>query len=203
MNFKLPLPLPGCRAEVLGYAPAGTVIPQQTHSANVAIIGSPTELPDTDAVVTAAGRLPIGVRTADCVPILMVDPEAHVIAAVHSGWRGTAAGITSRAIQAMTSLGAEPRRIRVAMGPCICTSCFEVGEDVAAQFNERFVVRNALWPKPHVDLAAAIRAQLLYTGVDANAIAMPTACTFESACLYSARRSGPDTGRLVSVIELD
>src|SRR5690606_17928994 len=93
----------------------------------------------------------VAVLTADCVPILLCDRQATAVAAVHSGWRGTVANIAARTVETLITAGIDPRDLLAAIGPCIEADAFEVGDEVAAQFDDRFVVR-AGYPKPHVDL---------------------------------------------------
>lgn len=113
------------------------IIPRQTHSANVATITHPHHIPpltDTDALVTNLPRTPLLIHTADCVPIILHDPHTHTIAAIHAGWRGAIADITTHTVNAMTTLGAHPSHIIAAMGPAICPKCFETSPQIAAQF---------------------------------------------------------------------
>ncbi len=132
--------------------------------------GAPTGgLPEGDALVARAGapRVAVGVRVADCVPVLVADERSGDVAAIHAGWRGVVAGVVPAAISALLSRrtaeqsaagdagGAE--RLVAAIGPCIGPCCFEVGRDVAARTG--FVAREA-GEKAYVDLRAAVRAQL-------------------------------------------
>lgn len=129
-------------AERLRIAPDRLIIPRQTHSDRVAIIDRipyPADsLEGVDALVTTLSGVALCINTADCVPLLMADPHAHVIAAAHCGWRGTVSQIAGKTIDAMIALGADPARIHAAMGPSICPACFEVGPEVAAQFFHTF-----------------------------------------------------------------
>ena len=101
----------------------------------------------------------------------------------------------------MAALGADPRRIMAAMGPAICPGCFETSPEIASRFPAQFVSHPAPGARPHADIAALIRAQLINAGVRAGAIAMPPQCT---RCLhdrfFSARRLGVASGRMSSVI---
>ena len=114
------------------------IIPRQTHSLNVAVIDDvpfdANKLENIDALVTTLPNVAIAINTADCVPIVMVDEEAGVIAVAHSGWKGTVGKIASATIVKMVECGANPLHIKVAMGPCICGDCFEVGDEVVEQF---------------------------------------------------------------------
>lgn len=92
------------------------VMARQTHSCNVEVVEAPSSPGDTDALVTSTPGLIIGVHTADCVPVVMFDPQARIVAAVHSGWRGTVGRIAAATVEVMTRMGATPERIHAAMG---------------------------------------------------------------------------------------
>src|SRR5690606_1305350 len=120
----------------------------------------------------------------------LCDRQATVAAAVHSGWRGTVANIAARTVEALSSAGAAPEHLLAAIGPCIEVDAFEVGEEVAEQFDPRFVTRTG-YKKPHVDLLACVRAQLEAAGVPVNQIERVGACTHANPELYfSYRRDG-------------
>lgn len=185
------------------------ILPRQTHSLNVAIIDKipfdPASLEDVDALVTRLENVALCINTADCVPILMADPDAGVIAAVHSGWRGTVGEIATRTLTAMQSLGADPAHIHAAMGPSICPDCFEVGEEVAVKFRKAFgpgvVIDNHT--KPHIDLPRAIASRLIKAGLPAANISYPPACSHcNPDTLFSARRHTINSGRTLSTIML-
>lgn len=117
----------------LGLAdPSLLIMPRQTHTANVATVSRSDcgcLLPDIDALVTSDPDIAIGVSTADCVPLVMCDSSAGVLAVVHSGWRGTYAGIAAHAVEAMEVLGASVEDISVAFGPFIHMESYEVSHD--------------------------------------------------------------------------
>lgn len=204
----------GALADRLSISPERLIVPRQTHSSNVAIITGDTPLPiqleETDAVVTNVPRLAIGVNTADCVPLLLFDPKARVIAAVHAGWRGTVARIAAKAVAAMSSLGASPQRIRVIIGPCICPDCFEVGDEVVEQFAEAgfpvdaIASRHPVTGKQHVDLRAANRLTLNGCGIPMENIGTAVGC---SRCnpdrYFSARRLGIASGRTFTGVMME
>ena len=172
--------------------------PVQTHTAEVRLADRP--LDGVDGVVCTSPGMLIGVHTADCLPLLMADVTAGVIAAVHCGWRGTAAGIAANAVELMVSAGADTRHIVAAMGPCICADCFEVGEEVACRFPDEAVIRRP-GAKPHVDLARAVALQLEAAGI--RAITPPPACSMTDSRFYSVRRQGRSmTLRTLSAIAL-
>lgn len=198
-------------ADMLGLDSAESLIlPRQTHTANVAIVDrfdAGRQLPDIDALVTADEAIAIGVNTADCVPVVLSDDEAGVIAVVHSGWRGTVARITANAIEKMMTLGATPVNICAAMGPSICMDCFEVGDEVAQAFRQTFpdvggIVTDS-YAKPHISLGAAIAATLRECGVRDENISLPAHCSrCDSDRFFSARRLGIHSGRTLTVARL-
>jgi hypothetical protein len=165
-------------------------VPRQTHTANVALAGEEPIDADVDALVSNRSGQVIGINTADCVPLLMADVAAGVIAAVHCGWRGTVAGIAEAAVARMVALGAAVERIHAAMGPCIGVECFEVGPEVAAQFPPEVVERRAGWGKPHVNLPLDVARRLRLAGLRAENIAMTQACSVCCHEFYSVRRQG-------------
>lgn len=186
--------------------PEGIVLPVQTHSCNVAVVrGSLMDYPDTDALVTDKAGVMIGIRTADCVPVLLYDDVRHVVAAVHAGWRGTVGGITHRAVDVMVSeFGCHPVDIHAIIGPSISPEVFEVGDEVVEQFMlagfpDDIVLHN--YSKPHIDLWRANQWLLTEAGVPAEQIEVAGLCTYTNTNrFFSARREGITTGRLVSGI---
>jgi len=181
-------------------------IAEQVHGRHVIVIAG-TETPaevramKADALVTRTPGVTLGVVTADCVPILLADPEGRV-AAVHAGWRGTAEGVVSAAIDALAELGAKPDLLVAAIGPAICARCFEVGDEVAAQFEQVAPAAILREPgkKPHIDLAAANHLQLLDGGLSPTHIWRSGRCTMhEPTDFFSYRRDGK-TGQHLSFI---
>src|SRR5581483_3725107 len=109
----------------------------QVHSDRVVQAG-PGELGQADALWTQEQGAALGIKTADCVPLLLEDPVGRRVAAVHAGWRGAIAEIPLRAIEALVRSGTEPSNLRAALGPSIRTCCYVVGEDLAERFERRF-----------------------------------------------------------------
>jgi len=150
----------------------------------------------------APGSL-IGVHTADCVPVLLVDRRNRAIAAVHAGWRGTVAVIPARTLEAMRErYGTLPEDVEAAIGPAIAACCFEVGPEVAAKFGDLFPERSDLGRRTHVDLHEANRRILSAAGVPPEAIYVArhlcTRCHGGEFCSY--RRDRERAGRMVSSI---
>ena len=147
-----------------------------------------------DALVTAQTGVPVSIRTADCYPILLADPRNLVVAAVHAGWRGTAAGIVVKTIEQMRArFGSDAGNLRVAIGPGIGGCCYEVGIEVARQFG--------LESAGKIDLAEMNHRLLVENGVAAGHIETLGGCTRCDADLFhSFRRDRESAGRMVSYI---
>ncbi len=144
-----------------------------------------------DALVATEPGVTVSIRTADCLPILLVDPDRGVVAAVHAGWRGTAARVVAQAVEKM---GARPEDLYAAIGPGIGKCCYEVGTEVAVQLGETEAGR--------VDLAEHNRRQLTSLGVRGDRTDVLGLCTFcDADQFWSYRREGARAGRMISFIE--
>jgi hypothetical protein len=151
---------------------------KQVHSVRVAAAEEWRDGLLADGLVTSAPRMRLAIKTADCLPILLVDPRAKVVAAVHAGWRGSAESIAIRGVGAMARLhGSRPEDIRAAFGPSIGVCCFEVGPEVAMLFSAWFPERNTLDRRTRLDLPAANRRQLICAGLRPERIAHLAPCT--------------------------
>lgn len=159
--------------------------------------------PDGDAGVATAPGLLVGVETADCLPVLLVDPARRVAAAVHAGWRGTAAGILGRTVAALVGEGSRVGDLVAALGPGIGACCYEVGDELREAFGDGGAAffRPGHGPRPHLDVRGANAAQLLAAGVGPGRIHHVDDCTFCRADLYhSFRREGKGAGRMISYV---
>jgi polyphenol oxidase len=225
--------LENCRRfqSALGAADLPLITLRQFHSDVIHLFDSAPSAPCRgDASITNRPGLLLAVQTADCVPILLVDPKHRAIAAIHAGWRGTLARIAAKTIGKMQMhFATTPRDLLAAIGPCIGPCCYEVGTEVASQFLSQFPdaptyfdeFRTGDEPNPiqwlnmmppgHqpppkgvlLDLRKANRSQLLAAGLHPQNISTIDLCT---ACrpdlLFSYRKQGPRTGRLMSAIAL-
>jgi polyphenol oxidase len=163
-----------------------------------------------DAVISNTEQVLAGVKTADCVPILIGDPETMSFAAVHAGWRGTYAGIVLYALERLASeYSAQPQDCRVAIGPAAATCCYEVGSEVIDGFKGRFPSANELFTPTRegharIDLLKANRDQLLDAGVAAERIHTAPLCTMSRTDLFFSYRREKQmhgkVGRLMAVI---
>lgn len=186
-------------AKALGLDPDRLTVAGAVHGAEVARVDAPAgAVRGRDALVTDRPGVGLLASFADCCPVLLYDPAAGALALVHAGWRGTAAGVTSRAVAALArEYASRPAGLVAGIGPGICAACYEVGEEVAARFDPAFV-RPSPAGRHLLDLAAANRAQLEAAGVPAGRIHVHGACTRESVALPSHRRS-PDGSRFACI----
>ncbi|MBE6622289.1 MAG: peptidoglycan editing factor PgeF [Ruminococcaceae bacterium] len=199
-------------AEALGSSPDRMFSARQIHSATVETVTSADLGREfaCDGFVTAERGLLLTVKTADCVPILLCDEVAGVVAAVHAGWRGTVAGIAREAVKAMTTLGASPSRIAAAIGPCIHRECYEVDEPFLATVKEQNEALTAfVTPLPHkeghylADLVAMNRYLLLSAGLtEGNLYACGFCTDCASEVFFSHRASGGKRGLMMAGIRL-
>lgn len=154
-----------------------------------------------DALVTRDPGIAVAARTADCLPVLVAHPPSGDVAAVHAGWRGAVAGVVPNALRA---LGHEPAELVIAIGPHIRVGAFEIGEDVAGEMERvggKGVVVRREGLKPHGNLAALIRVQLLRVGVPDDSIDDVGGCTHtDAAYFFSHRRERGRTGRHLSAV---
>jgi YfiH family protein len=167
----------------------------QVHSAVcVDACGRAGKLGRGDALLSNVPGTLVGVRTADCLPILLADERRRAVAAVHAGWRGTVAGIAARAVEAMHErFGTRPEDLHAAIGPGIGACCYEVGPEVAAHFGVE--------GRAKIDLAGANRQQLAAAGLGEDRIYVCGLCTMCLAAeFHSFRRDGERAGRMYSVI---
>ncbi|MCZ0205549.1 peptidoglycan editing factor PgeF [Streptomyces achromogenes] len=192
-------------AKSLGLDPDLVVWMNQVHGADVAVVDEPWgegPVPEADAVVTARRGLALAVLTADCVPVLLADPVAKVVAAAHAGRPGMVKGVVPAAVRAMAELGAEPGRIVARTGPAVCGRCYEVPEAMRAEVAavEPAAHAETGWGTPAVDVSAGVHAQLDRLGVCDRA--RTPVCTLESQDHFSYRRDRT-TGRLAGYVWLD
>jgi purine-nucleoside/S-methyl-5'-thioadenosine phosphorylase / adenosine deaminase len=158
-----------------------------------------------DAAVTSLRGVILAVQTADCVPILVSDREGRAVSAIHAGWRGTVARITHSAVTRLVQeFGLHPSALHAAIGPHIGVCCYEVGDDVTAAISDPAAIQSRPeWTRPHLNLSAANRNQLLEAGLPEDQIETSSLCTkCREDLLHSFRRDGKRMGHLLSVIGL-
>jgi purine-nucleoside/S-methyl-5'-thioadenosine phosphorylase / adenosine deaminase len=178
-----------------------TVVVVDSQSRGVAAVG--------DGMVSSAPKVILGILSADCVPILLLDERAGVVAALHAGWRGVIADIAGAGVEAMTAAGARPERIEAALGPAIGACCFEVDIELARRFETEIGfaarhVRPAGVDKAFIDLKGLVRGQLLKAGLADDRVTDVAVCTRCASDRFFSRRAarGGATGLQLSFIGL-
>jgi YfiH family protein len=191
----------------------------QVHGTEVAIISRPgitrEELEGYDAFITDLPGVAIGVRTADCVPILLYDPRNRVIAAIHSGWKGTVQKVAAKTIGILeTRFKTAPEDLLAVIGPSIGPESFQVGEEVVTYFKDAGFPLSRIWSfhgtgdgSPmsgghHIDLWQANRWILQECGLRDENIRNPEIDTYTDPSFYSARREGIACGRNINAIKI-
>lgn len=191
-------------AEAVGYEAARLFERTQVHGAHAYEVHAGDEPAraregQSDALFTRERGIAVGVRVADCVPVLVGDRASGRVAAIHAGWRGVTSNVVGATIEAM---GGGADTMIAAIGPSIGPCCFEVGDDVAQQIAEAagdgLVLRRAP-QKPHVDLWRAVEMQLFRAGIrTVDTLGQCTVCDREQ--WFSYRRDGAKSGRMLAVI---
>jgi len=214
----------GRLSAALGLDPDAWVLGRQVHGSNVAVAtphdrgrgarGAESAIPGTDALVTDAGALPLAVLTADCAPVLLVDPVGRAAGVAHASWRGAAGSIVSVAIGAMAErFGSRPEDILAGVGPCIRPCCYEVKGDMRRSLEEGRGSSGELFSerggRMYFDLERAALEDILRCGVLREKVAVLGLCTScEAGEFFSWRRDGGGaggggrTGRMAAVAAL-
>jgi hypothetical protein len=186
----------------------------QVHSATALVADGPWPAgpPQADAVVSATRGVVCGALAADCAPVLIADPEARVVAAVHAGWKGALAGVVEAAVRRMEGLGASRKWMVAGVGPCIGPESYEVGLEFRAAFVKadpaygRYFATGATDEKRMFDLPAFVLDRLRSVGVTKCEWTGHDTCA-DAERFFSNRRAfkqgEPDYGRLLSAIMLD
>ena len=190
-------------AAAAGVEPSRLRSVKQVHGARVVEAKDSTFDTEADALWTDVPGTAVGVRTADCLPILIEDPKGRV-AAVHAGWRGVISEIALRTIELFVARGAKASELRVAIGPCIQRCCFEVDGDLPERFVGAFGSEVLITgkEKPHLDLPLAVSKTLERAGVTQRHVVTLPQCTRCDARFFSHRRDRGVTGRHLSFITL-
>lgn len=180
------------------------VLPQQTHSLNVAVVTSdPSAVyAETDALVSFDKSTAVGVRTADCVPVMLHAPDIGAVAAIHAGWKGTLGRIVKITIDQLSARGADPALMQAYIGPAVCGDCYEVSEEMAVMFREAGF--NAGIAGRHINLRVMNREILLDAGLLSGNITVSPHCTRHTTSpLYPSWRRQPGiTRRLITAVSL-
>ncbi len=197
-------------ADALGVGPERVYYLSQVHGADALVIDGTEDrrevlFREADALVGRNPRAAVGVRMADCLPILVGDRTSGAVAAIHAGWRGLVRGVVLQGVAALRREAGTAVELVAAIGPHITLRAFEVSDDVADELSRAScagdVVDHSWGAKPHVDLARVARAQLEDAGVAPGAIDLVDGCTYsDPADFFSFRRDGKQSGRHLAAI---
>lgn len=214
----VPEDAPGCVAarrrrflSALDFEDAQLATLRQIHSDQVHIIrenAGQWNHPEGDALVTQIPGIALAILVADCLPILIADLATRTVAAIHSGWRGTRAGILGKTIRTMREVfGCDPLNLLIAIGPAIRACCYEVGAEIAEEFEVAYPgIRLATPARPgkyFLDLRRALDVQLAESGVPGGNVYDLGACTrCNRGEFHSFRADGDRSGRMMAVIGL-
>ena len=198
---------PAERSQLTAHLPTlrDVVQAEQVHGSSIAVIHQAREITHPvagcDALLTSVPGMGLVIRTADCLPIFLLDPSRRAVAIAHVGWRGLAAGLPLRLVTAFRHLvHSRPEALRVAIGPAIRSCCYEVGPEFERRFGSFVQVRQG---QRTCDLIGVAVEQLRRGGVAATRILDSRQCTRCSPSpWYSIRRDGQETGRLLSFIAI-
>lgn len=185
----------------IGVEPSAIVQAEQVHGDTVRVIESAEQPSACDGFATRVPGHLLTIAVADCAAVLIAEPEAGVVGICHSGWRGTVANIAARTVETMADLGGNAEAMRAYVSPCISLEAFEVGEEVAEQFDDTYVHRRDAWIRPHVDLKANLNDQLIAAGLAEGHIEVSPYCTMDdNSDFFSYRAGNGTTGRLLGAM---
>lgn len=188
--------------EALGFSAEKVAYSYQIHEDKILSTTQAGAYEGFDALITNQADVFVTVTVADCTPILIYDDKQKVVASIHAGWRGTVLGIVTKTIQQMTTdFGTNPADCFAYIGTCIDECSFEVGEEVAQNFEEKFKRFDVEKAKYFVDLKQANQAQLLEAGVPVNQIEVSKFSTvLDNESYFSHRKEKGKTGRMLAII---
>lgn len=186
----------------LGISNSQLALTRQVHGTEVLEVRSAGRYEGYDAMITNQPNIFLGIGTADCCPVLLVDPVHPAVGAVHAGWRGAAASILPKTIGQMhAAFGCDPGDIQAYLGTCIGPMDYEVGEEVADQFPDVFLRSGLVEGKYYLDLKGCLFAQALASGILPEHISASSHSTYaEPDLFFSYRRDGVASGRMLSLI---
>lgn len=197
-------------AQEEGIQASNIVTLQQIHSNRILCIDSHSNsvgrnIAEGDALITSDRGLVLGIRTADCVSVLLYDPSQSVVAAIHAGWRGIVANIVINTVQTMQDrYGSRSQDVVAFVGPSICKDCFEVGPEVVREFEKRYpdngLIKKGMQDRSFIDLKKAVERDLIQSGVPCTNIETSSLCTYcQHEKLYSFRKGDKDPRMLTFV----
>lgn len=188
--------------DYLGIGEDQTAFQLQVHGEEIKIAEEPGLIGESDALITSKTDLGLAISSADCAAIFIYDPKKKVIAAVHSGWKGTAKKILTKTLNMLQNkFNSDPADLFAYISPAISQRYYQVGKMVAAQFPKKYLSRR--WFKLFLDIKKANYDMLIDFGIPEEQIEMSNLCSYEQLdLLHSYRRDGKKSGRALGVISL-
>jgi polyphenol oxidase len=185
----------------LGLTIEKIAIQKQIHSDIVTIVSEPGLVGESDAMITTQKGIGLAISTADCTPVFIYDKKNEIIAAVHSGWRGTKKQILRKTILILLEqFNCSPSDLLVYIGPSICQKNYEVGDEVVKLFNRKYL--KSVGNKFYLDIPGINKDVLLDLGIQESNIEISSLCSYEEEYLQSFRRDGKKSGRALGVIAM-
>lgn len=181
------------------------IFPKQISGDDIWHVTEELAIQDADAVITSRKDIALGILTADCLPIILYEPQQSLLALVHAGWRGIHSNLVGKTLKQLTSLGANPKNILASVGPSIGPEVYEVGTDVAQLFNTKgysAFLKPLNNEKFLLNLWGIAEIQMMEEGLHSSNIELSGLCSFTNSMFYSARREGPSTGRFATIATL-
>lgn len=189
-------------ADVLEMNSDSFVFAEQVHGDHIEVVREPGFLKQTDGLITQYPNLILAIQVADCAAVFVADVENNIIGVFHAGWRGAAAKIASKGVKKMISMAEKEPTYFAYISPCISKKNFEVGPEVAVRFSADFV-DYVSYEKPHINLKAYLRAELISVGVQEKHIEVSDTCTMDDAKFYSYRRERDKAGRMLACMYIN
>jgi len=193
--------------ETVGIGIENLVLAQQVHSNKIKVVKYQDRgktIPGVDGLLTRDLQVVLGIRTADCLPILFWEPQAKIIGIAHSGWRGVLKRLPQKMIDQIIKMGGLPENVLVAIGPHICGKCYLVGKERIQQFLAEFGKLEGMINESYLDLEIPTRNQLFHSGVKLTNVFSSEMCTScHNQDFYSFRKNNEnDYGEILSIIGL-
>ncbi|MGK9367968.1 peptidoglycan editing factor PgeF [Melioribacter sp. Ez-97] len=184
----------------LGIASENVAYQKQIHSDIIKVVDKGGFVGESDAMITTQPGIAIAISVADCIPVFLYDKKKKIIAGIHSGWRGTKANILGKTLDYLLhNFDVNPDSLFVYLGPSISRDNYEVGQEVASQFDDKYFLKND--GKYYLDLKGVCVDVLLNYGIPESNVEIYEGCTFkEKDLLHSYRRDGKLSGRALGVI---
>ena len=186
----------------LGLSPEMATFQKQVHGDGITCVSAPGNIGESDAMITGENEIALCISTADCAAVFIYDREQKIIAAVHSGWKGTQKRITGKTIRKLKSeFNCNSKDLTVYLGPSISQINYEVGKEVGELFDDRYLIRYG--EKFLLDVSSANYDMLINEGIPPNQIQKSSLCSFEyNELLHSYRRDGKHSGRALGIIAM-